>query len=153
MVRYPPLVISFTQAHLCDTPFCNILRDHLRYPTKTSTKSFCDTIAASIARYEKYRYWASKVLGKSLSSLALDEFLALGVLGDQLVLGQRGLCQRCSPPCPCRAKSVWQPAPRLKKKAEHSLLHNAVITAVFALRRGIGVRVKGVTGSDAIVAQ
>ena len=32
----------------------------MRYPTKTGTKEFCDTIAASIARYEKYRYWASK---------------------------------------------------------------------------------------------
>ena len=29
-------------------------------PIKTSTKEFCDTIAASIARYEKYRCWASK---------------------------------------------------------------------------------------------
>ena len=28
---------------------------------KTSTKYFCDTIATSIARYEKYRCWASKV--------------------------------------------------------------------------------------------
>ena len=31
----------------------------VRYPRKTSTKTFCDTIAQSIARYEKYRYWAS----------------------------------------------------------------------------------------------
>ena len=35
----------------------------VRDPTKTSTKEFCDTIAASIARYEKYRYWASKPRG------------------------------------------------------------------------------------------
>ena len=34
----------------------------MRYPTKTSTKEFCDTIATSIVRYEKYRYWASKTL-------------------------------------------------------------------------------------------
>ena len=27
MVRYPPLVLSFTQTHLCDTPFCNVSRD------------------------------------------------------------------------------------------------------------------------------
>ena len=32
----------------------------VRYPTKTSTKYICDTIAASVARYEKYRCWASK---------------------------------------------------------------------------------------------
>ena len=31
----------------------------VRYPRKTSTKEFCDTIAESIARYEKYRCWAS----------------------------------------------------------------------------------------------
>ena len=34
----------------------------VRYPTKTSTKKKCDTIATSIARYEKYRCWASKVV-------------------------------------------------------------------------------------------
>ena len=27
MVRYQPLVVSLTQAHLCHPPFCNILRD------------------------------------------------------------------------------------------------------------------------------
>ena len=64
MVRYSPMLLSFTQAHLCDTPFCNISREKLcDTPTKTSTKSFCDTIAASIARYEKYRCWASKIVG------------------------------------------------------------------------------------------
>ena len=31
----------------------------VRYPIKTSTKDFRDTIATSIARYEKYRCWAS----------------------------------------------------------------------------------------------
>ena len=33
----------------------------MRYPIKTNTKKFCDTIATSIARYEKYRCWASKL--------------------------------------------------------------------------------------------
>ena len=28
MVRKPPLLLSFTQAHLCDTPFCNVSRDN-----------------------------------------------------------------------------------------------------------------------------
>ena len=32
----------------------------MRFPEKTSTKEFCDTIGTSIARYEKYRFWASK---------------------------------------------------------------------------------------------
>ena len=32
----------------------------MRYPIKTSTKEVCDTIARSLARYEKYRCWASK---------------------------------------------------------------------------------------------
>ena len=32
----------------------------MRYPTQTRTKVFCDTITTSIARYEKYRCWASK---------------------------------------------------------------------------------------------
>ena len=61
----------------CDTPppWCLLLHRHIsaiphfatyrailvRYPRKTSTKTFCDTIAQSIARYEKYRYWASQV--------------------------------------------------------------------------------------------
>ena len=32
----------------------------VRFPIKTRTNKFCDTIATSIARYEKYRCWASK---------------------------------------------------------------------------------------------
>ena len=44
MVRYPPLVLSFTQAHLCDTPFATYRAIIVRYPIKTSTKEFCDTI-------------------------------------------------------------------------------------------------------------
>ena len=35
---------------------------------KTSTKSFCDTIATSIVRYEKYRCWASKYSETPLGS-------------------------------------------------------------------------------------
>ena len=41
----------------------------VRYPTKTSTKKFCDTIATSIARYEKYRCWASKLPFQAPTSL------------------------------------------------------------------------------------
>ena len=32
MVRYPALVLSFSQAHLCDTPFCNLSRDNCAIP-------------------------------------------------------------------------------------------------------------------------
>ena len=67
MERYPPLVLSFTKAYLCDTPFCNLSRDNCAIPIKTSTKEFCDTIATSIAHYEKYRCWASKLWSSSLA--------------------------------------------------------------------------------------
>ena len=38
MVRYPPLVLNFTQAHLCDTPFCNVSRDNCAIPHKNTHK-------------------------------------------------------------------------------------------------------------------
>ena len=60
MVEYPPLALSLTQAHLCGTPFATYRTIIVRFPTKTNTKKFCDTIATSIARYKKYRCWASK---------------------------------------------------------------------------------------------
>ena len=49
-----PLVLSFTLAHLCDTPFATYHAMIVQYP------EFCDTIVTSIAEYDKYRYWASK---------------------------------------------------------------------------------------------
>ena len=65
MVRYPPpLVLSFTQAHLCDTPFFATYRaSFCAIPHKNkSTKEFCDTLSLhkSRVRFAKYRYWASK---------------------------------------------------------------------------------------------
>ena len=60
-------MISFAQAHLCDTQFATYRAIIVQYFIKTSTEEFCDTIARSIARYEKYRCWVSKVLG------AIDE--------------------------------------------------------------------------------
>ena len=57
MVRYPPLILRSTQAHLCDTHFATYRAIIVRYAIKTSTKEFCDTISTSIARYEKYRCW------------------------------------------------------------------------------------------------
>ena len=77
MVRYPPpWYLSLTKAYLCDTTFCNIsCDDGANPPKKTSTKEFCDTIATSIARYEKYRCWASKhplISLKTVTSLNKD---------------------------------------------------------------------------------
>ena len=47
--------------HICAIPhFATYRAIIVQYCTKTSTKEFCDTIAASIAQCEKYRYWASK---------------------------------------------------------------------------------------------
>ena len=64
MARYTPWYLSFTQAHddLCDTPFCYISRDNCAIPNKNKHENVCDTIATSIAQYEKYRCWASKDL-------------------------------------------------------------------------------------------
>ena len=60
MVRYPPLVLNLHR-HICAIPHFAIYRTIIvRYPTKTNTKEFCDTIATSIARCEKYLCWASK---------------------------------------------------------------------------------------------
>ena len=39
-VRYPLFVLSFTQAHLCDTPFCNVSRDNCAIPHKQARKTF-----------------------------------------------------------------------------------------------------------------
>ena len=48
--------------------YCAII---VRYPPqkKTSTKQFCDTLATSIARYEKYCCWTSKLGGFCMSAL------------------------------------------------------------------------------------
>ena len=57
----PPPWCLVSHRHICAIPhFATYRAIIVRYPTKTSTKEFCDTIAAGIARYEKYRYWASK---------------------------------------------------------------------------------------------
>ena len=62
----------------------------MRYPTKTSTKEFCDSIAASIARYEKYRYWASKFA--SAIAIADPRNRAISEIG----FGRRGLLEKGS---------------------------------------------------------
>ena len=53
MVRYPPLVLGFAQAHLCDTcdtPFCNVSRDNCAIPHKNKHKR--------VLRYYRYMYHA-----------------------------------------------------------------------------------------------
>ena len=42
----------------------------MRYRIKTNTKEFCDTIVTSIARYEKFRCWASRLVTIILGSVA-----------------------------------------------------------------------------------
>ena len=48
MVRYLPLVLSFTQARLCDTPFCNVSRDNSAIPHKNKHEKHL--------RYYRYKY-------------------------------------------------------------------------------------------------
>ena len=63
MVRYPPWYLV-SQKHIYAIPhFATYRAIIVGYPKKTSTKEFCDTIATRIARYEKYRCWASKAIG------------------------------------------------------------------------------------------
>ena len=65
MVRYPPPWYLVSHRHICAIPhFATYRAMIVRYPIRRSTKEFCDTIATSIARYEKYRCWASKVTEK-----------------------------------------------------------------------------------------
>ena len=59
MVRYPPLVLSFTQAYLCDTQFCNVSRENCAIPHKSKHER-----VSRYYRYEKYRaIWKVSLLG------------------------------------------------------------------------------------------
>ena len=44
----PPLVLSFTQAHLRDTTFCNMSRDNCAMPYKNRHQI--------VLRYDRYKY-------------------------------------------------------------------------------------------------
>ena len=50
MVRYLPLALSFTQAHLCDAPFCNVSRENCVIPLKNKHER--------VLRYYRYKYRA-----------------------------------------------------------------------------------------------
>ena len=66
----PPPWHLVSHKHICAIPhFATYRAIIVRYPTKTSTREFCDTIATSIARYEKYRCWASKPTMARLAAL------------------------------------------------------------------------------------
>ena len=58
MVRYPFLALSFTQAHLCNTPFCYISCDSCAIPHKNKQER--------VLRYDRYKYraiWKESLLG------------------------------------------------------------------------------------------
>ena len=50
IVRYPTLVLSFTKAYLCDTPFCYTLRDNCAIPHENKHET--------LLRYYRYKYRA-----------------------------------------------------------------------------------------------
>ena len=51
-----------SHGHICAIPHSETYRDNCAMPPiKTSTNEFCNAIATSIARYEEYRSWASKL--------------------------------------------------------------------------------------------
>ena len=68
-----------TQFHICAIPhFATYHAMIVRYPIKTNTKEFCDTIAASIARYDKHRCCTSK----AVSGLLLFNLQTLGIFSS-----------------------------------------------------------------------
>ena len=74
MVQYPPWYLVLHR-HICAIPYFATYRAIIvRYPTKTSTKMFCDTIATSSARSEKYRCWASKLIESCGGRASLSVF-------------------------------------------------------------------------------
>ena len=66
MVRYPPLALSFREAHLCDTPSCNISHDNCAIPHKNKQEKLCNTIATIIAQCEKLGIPHGAFLGSNL---------------------------------------------------------------------------------------
>ena len=74
----PPPILNFTQAHVCDTPFCNISQDNCAIsPLKQARNGFCDTVTTSIARNDRCRCWASEA----------------GVVQTRIGCGERGCSQ------------------------------------------------------------
>ena len=92
----------------------------MRYPIKTSMKTFCDTIATSIARYEKYRCWASK---SNCKQKALHPFFGVEPVqgdadphfGDHLAffLGACPCCKAMESPQSKPTRRLWPFLPHL----------------------------------------
>ena len=76
MARYPSWYLV-SHRHICATrhfaAYCVII---VPYPMiKKSTNEFCDAITTSIARYERHRCWASKVLWNNHVQLQIQILL------------------------------------------------------------------------------
>ena len=50
MVRYPPWILSFTQAHLCDTPFCYISGDNSSIPPQKQARNNFAILSLQVSR-------------------------------------------------------------------------------------------------------
>ena len=50
MVRYPALLLSFAQTHLCNTPFCNISRDSCAIPQKKQARKSFAILSLQVLR-------------------------------------------------------------------------------------------------------
>ena len=50
MVRYPPLVLSFTQPNLCDTRFCNVSRDNCAIPPQEQARKSFAILSLQVLR-------------------------------------------------------------------------------------------------------
>ena len=71
MVRYPPLVLSFTEAHLCDTPFCNVSRENCAIPHKKQARKSFAILSLQVSRDMK------SIATGPLSFHTFSHFLAL----------------------------------------------------------------------------
>ena len=58
----PPLVLSFTQTHLCDTPFCYVLRDNCAICNRKQAIKSSAILSLQVLHDMRYRCWASKAL-------------------------------------------------------------------------------------------
>ena len=89
MVQYTPLVLSFTQAHLCDTPLCNASCDHCAIPHKKINKH------ERVLRYYRYKYRAIWRVSHDMKSIAagplrLAVVIAMAIIGHKLFSKRNG---------------------------------------------------------------
>ena len=106
--------------HICAIPqFATYRAISVRYPIETSTKQFCDTIATRIARYEKYRCWASKDEPREFASKFWPPNSAFLKHAFREVTS--GFCKGTVPGAPPRPspKPLW--IPKNNSKETHSV--------------------------------